>query len=95
VFVDLCKIMGVVVLGLKMAKLGFNKIVYWILAQICKAKLKVSFLITPYNLLFHLSILGVLLLMQILSIPSLLLFFYKFFLFFFCKEGLKEIQPLS
>ncbi len=46
-------------------------------------------------MLFHLSILGVFLLMQILSIPSLLLFFYKFFPFFFCKEGLKEIQPPS
>jgi hypothetical protein len=31
--------------------------------------------------------------MQILSIPSIFLFFYKFFPFFFCKEGLKDIQP--
>ncbi len=33
--------------------------------------------------------------MQVLFVPNLLLFFYKFFLFFFCKEGLKEIQPPS
>ncbi len=33
--------------------------------------------------------------MQVLFVPNLLLFFCKFFLFFFCKEGLKEIQPPS
>jgi len=33
--------------------------------------------------------------MQVLFVPSLLLFFSKFFMFFFCKEGLKEIQPPS
>jgi hypothetical protein len=56
---------------------------------------EVSFLITPCNLLFHLFILRVFLLMQVLFVSSLLLFFCKFFPFFFYKEGLKEIQPPS
>ncbi len=56
---------------------------------------EVSFLITPCNLLFHLFILRVFLLMQVLSVSSLLLFFCKFFPFFFYKDGLKEIQPPS
>ncbi len=47
---------------------------------------EVSFLITSCNLLFHLFILKVFLLMQVLSVSSLLLFFCKFFPFFFHKE---------
>jgi hypothetical protein len=78
-----------------MARLGLKKVVDWILVQICKVNLKISLLITPCNLLLHLSILRVFLPMQVLFVPNLLLFFYKFFLFFFCKEGLKEIQPPS
>jgi hypothetical protein len=78
-----------------MARLGLKKVVDWILVQICKVNLKMSLLITPCNLLFHLSILRVFIPMQVLFVPNLLLFFYKFFLFFFCKEGLKEIQPPS
>jgi hypothetical protein len=74
-----------------MAKLGLGKVANWISAYIYKGKLKVSFLITPCK---HLSILGVFLLMQVLYVPSLLLFFYKFFPFFY-KEGLEEIQPPS
>jgi hypothetical protein len=77
-----------------MARLGLKKVVDWILVQSCKVKLKISLLITPCNLLFHFSILKVFLPMQVFFVPSLLLF-YKFFLFFFCKEGLKEIQPPS
>ncbi len=78
-----------------MARLRLRKVVDWISVQVCKVKLKVSFLIAPCDLLFHLSIIGVFLPMQVLFVPSLLLFFCKFFMFFFYKEGLKEIQPPS
>jgi hypothetical protein len=76
-----------------MARLGLKKVVDWISAQVCKVKFKVSFFITPCDLLFHLLVLGVFLPMQVLFVPIQLLFLCKFFLFFFCKEGLKEIQP--
>jgi hypothetical protein len=95
VLVDLCRIMGEAISSLNNGKLGLGKVANWILAHIFKAKLKVSFLTTFCNLLFHFSILGVFLLMQVLYVPSLLLFFYKFFSLFFCKEGLKEDEPPS
>ncbi len=89
VLVDLCRIMGVVVLALNNGKIGTQ--------EGCKLDFSSNLPneITPCNLLFHLFVLRVFLLMQVLLAPSLLLFFCKFFLFFFYKKGLKEIQPPS
>jgi hypothetical protein len=77
-----------------MARLGFNKVVDWIFDSKLQSETQGKFLDHTLQLA-HLSILGVFLLMQILSVPNLLLLFCKFFPFFFCKEGLKEIQPPS
>ncbi len=93
--VDLCKIMGVVVSTLNNDKIGTQEGCRLNFSSNLQSETQGKF---PYHTL-QLAIAFV----RFRSFSSYaspfcskpLLFFYKFFPFFFCKEGLKEIQPLS
>ncbi len=76
-----------------MVRLGLRKVIDWILTQICKVKRKVSLLITLYNLLFHLSILGVFFLCKSLLFQAFCCSFASFFHSSFARRVLKRFNP--
>jgi hypothetical protein len=93
--VDLCKIMGVVISTLNNGKIGTQEGYRLDFNSNLQSETQGKFIDHTLQLAIPFVHFRSFLLMQIPFVPSLLLFFCKFFSFFFCKEGFKEIQPPS
>ncbi len=91
-FVDLCKIMGVVISALNNGKIGTREGCKLDFNSNLQSKTQGKFLCHTLQLAIPFVYFKSFLHMQILFVPSLLLFFCNFFPFFFCNEGLREIQ---
>jgi hypothetical protein len=89
VLVDLCRIMGVVILALNNGKIGTCKGCKLDFSSNLHSEIQGKFLDHTLQLVIpFVRFRSFFLLRQVLFVPSLLLFFCKFILFFFYKEGL-------
>ncbi len=93
--VDLCKIMGVVISTLNNGKIGTQEGYRLDFNSNLQSETQGKFPNHTLQLAIPFGHFKSFLFMQILSAPSLLLFFCKIYSFLFCKAGFEEIQPPS